>query len=543
MTGPRQRQDTVTTHGERRHGITTRTRQSVSPGSASMRMDHAGEAAVELKTFGLDSFMLSNESPQQPFSSSSSSSPGCPRPACTRTPNRKTQGWDYCCKEKPTSTPKLFRCEVCDRSYKSAWSLAKHEHESPMHTDDNNDNRNTFKQLSAGYEQSQELSSELSSAVVVTEEAQKIRVPYPWSTVPQKQQDELLKQLNERCHVTSQLLQYGYRIAEVSQTDYKNQSTCRRCGASRAVELDAIKASPPPAFNGTKYRAVALDCEMVGLVTYDDNNGHGHGRHHLPYKETNELVHLSAVDMLTGKILINALVMPPRISKEKGRIHWRKRVTGLDARKLEKARAKAKARRGDGSSKEIILPSWQAARKTLWSYIDAATILVGHAVHHDLAVLRMVHTRVVDSGILAAEALRASLYATSTVAGGGGGSAEDNDDSGATTTITTTNIPFNQQYSLKKLCETLLGIRIQRERQPHDSLEDTYATREVVMALVKVDSSSSSCSTSDSSLGYREVREWAREQVEVLKRERCEREGNVRKKQMTGKMEDLRMLN
>ncbi|KAI5298750.1 Proteasome subunit alpha type-2, partial [Ascosphaera pollenicola] len=190
------------------------------------------------------------------------------------------------------------------------------------------------------------------------------------------------------------------------------------------------KATPPPVPNNPKHRAVAFDCEMVGYLPYKASAGLG--------KERSEVVSLSAVDMLTGKILINTLVKPPR----GGQIRWRKRFTGMDPRKLAMAEARKQ-----------VLPSWEVAREELWKYVDSSTILVGHALHHDLKCLRMVHTRVVDSEILAADP------------------AFGFDD--------------RRQWSLRNLCSRQLGIMIQSAYKPHDALEDTYATREVVLSMLQ----------------------------------------------------------
>lgn len=94
------------------------------------------------------------------------------------------------------------------------------------------------------------------------------------------------------------------------------------------------------------------------------------------------------------------------------------------------------------------LSGWSEAREKLWSVIDRDTILVGHALQHDLDVLRMVHTRVVDSAILTRNAVGMN----------------------------------SGQWGLQRLCKELLSLQIrQNEGGVHDCLEDVLATRELVL--------------------------------------------------------------
>lgn len=194
--------------------------------------------------------------------------------------------------------------------------------------------------------------------------------------------------------------------------------------------IEGSLATPEALPDKPKYRAVAFDCEMVGHVARNKQGGFE--------REKSEVISLSAVDMLSGKVLIDTLVQPPR----GGQILWRKRFTGMDPQKLADADAAGR-----------VLPSWQAARSLLWDYIDSSTILVGHALHHDLKCLRMVHTRLVDSEILARDAVF--------------------------------GFNIHRQWSLKNMCMNQLGIAIQCAYKPHDALEDTYATREVVMSMLQ----------------------------------------------------------
>lgn len=146
-----------------------------------------------------------------------------------------------------------------------------------------------------------------------------------------------------------------------------------------------------------------------------------------------ELILLCVADYLTGETLIDSLVSPT-----KKVVDWRSQVSGVTLTKMAVAEARRRTLKG-----------WQEARNELWRYIDSDTILVGQSLHHDLDVLRIIHTNVVDSAILTANAL-------------GPGT--------------------NRVWGLKSLCDELLGIEIQNKgRQGHDCLEDALAAREVVL--------------------------------------------------------------
>src|SRR5699024_7745861 len=84
----------------------------------------------------------------------------------------------------------------------------------------------------------------------------------------------------------------------------------------------------------------------------------------------------------------------------------------------------------------------------LWKFIDAQTVLVGHSLNNDLAVLGMVHTRVVDSAIITRLAV-----------------GED----------------CKRHWALKTLVRQFLDRDIQAGNDGHDGVEDTYAAREVTL--------------------------------------------------------------
>lgn len=165
-----------------------------------------------------------------------------------------------------------------------------------------------------------------------------------------------------------------------------------------------------------KRLAVTLDCEMAGVIG-----------------GMNEVILLCAADYLTGETLINTLVSP---TKEV--VNWCTQVSGVTRATMAMAEARRRTLKG-----------WQEARRELWRYIGADTILIGHALQHDLDVLRMIHTNVVDSSILTKNALGPESHL---------------------------------RWGLKLLCDELLGVEIQNQgRKGHDCLEDALAAREVVL--------------------------------------------------------------
>ncbi|KAI5197429.1 hypothetical protein AUEXF2481DRAFT_2756 [Aureobasidium subglaciale EXF-2481] len=172
--------------------------------------------------------------------------------------------------------------------------------------------------------------------------------------------------------------------------------------------------------SATKRRAIALDCEMAG-----GRNGDGF---------VDQLIQLTAIDYLSGEVLISALVRPVLDITQ-----WRTNIHGVSRGVMAKATR-------DGTA----LQDMVHAREVLFSLMDQDTILVGHALKHDLTVLKIVHSRCVDSELLAKAAI-------------------DRPGQGGT--------------ALKKVCESLLGLGVQR-LATHSCLEDSFAARETVIYMV-----------------------------------------------------------
>lgn len=229
---------------------------------------------------------------------------------------------------------------------------------------------------------------------------------YPWAS--RQTRPGLLKTLTARCHSEGILVEYGYYTG--------GRAEQKRIKANPNTFL----STPARTNNGVaKHKAIAIDCEMVGVEG---------GRE--------ELALLCAVDVLTGAVLINSFVYPIETVKD-----WRTKYSGVSKRAMTEAHLRGETLNG-----------WPEARDRLFRFADADTVLIGHALHGDLKVLRVVHKRVIDSSILVGEA----------VFGKGN--------------------KIGRQWGLQTLCRELLGAAIQvSKKKGHVCLEDTLATREIVL--------------------------------------------------------------
>ncbi|XPS71775.1 hypothetical protein M3J09_003951 [Ascochyta lentis] len=184
------------------------------------------------------------------------------------------------------------------------------------------------------------------------------------------------------------------------------------------TKFSTIGSTTAPSHSTTVRRrhAVALDCEMVRISS-----------------NVSELARISAIDYLTGEILIDTLVQPLHHVTD-----WRTQWSGVTAQAMNAAVKSGTALRGAPE-----------ARTKLFEYIDTETILVGHALHHDLAALGIHHQKTVDSAMLAQKAVAMGA---------------------------------RKQWGLKALCKEFLELTVQDHGNAgHDSVEDAFAAREVVL--------------------------------------------------------------
>ncbi|KAM0262931.1 hypothetical protein ACHAQJ_001524 [Trichoderma viride] len=228
-----------------------------------------------------------------------------------------------------------------------------------------------------------------------------------------QQQDAVFNKLSASSHSMEALVKEGYLLNAEEEPTTKRKKPI--------PGLADFRQSPPRHSAMTKRHAVVIDCEMAENLEGLD-----------------ELISLCAIDFLTGKTLIHSIVVPSqRIT------NWRTEIHGIDATAILEAIKHQKALHG-----------WAAARRELWKHIDDDTILIGQTICFDFEALHIFHTRVVDSAMLATEAV------------------------------------FNdkrkkkqprRRWGLQELCDTFLGIQIRNGSGIHSNLEDVLAAREVVL--------------------------------------------------------------
>ncbi|KAI2703466.1 hypothetical protein CBS147333_8800 [Penicillium roqueforti] len=229
------------------------------------------------------------------------------------------------------------------------------------------------------------------------------------------EQNLIFRYLSARCHSDTRLVTRGFTfrdsLADVSRRPSKKPSP--KTGHFRQV--------PRPSDNLPRRRAIVLDCEMVQVEA---------GRR--------ELAFLSAIDFLTGEVLIDNYVQP------KSRVvNWDSRFSGVTPSAMNKAVRKGTA-----------LFGWEEARSKLWEFMDSETILIGHSLNNDLDVLGIIHWNIVDSSIITSEAVFYTVHAGE---------------------------PLNRTWSLKTLTNELVNYDIQVGKQGHSALEDAHATRDIVI--------------------------------------------------------------
>ncbi|KAI4593081.1 hypothetical protein KJ359_010169 [Pestalotiopsis sp. 9143b] len=192
-----------------------------------------------------------------------------------------------------------------------------------------------------------------------------------------------------------------------------------QCSKNTDAPKTLFFRSPEPTFLSPKRRAVVVDCEMVGCEDGRD-----------------EAVHLSAIDFITGEVLVSSIVKPHQPVME-----WRTNFTNLSPAAMAMA-----------TSRGETLGGASGARRELWKHIDENTILVGQSLNLDLNVLGVSHAVVVDSMILTHEAVFKGKKGF-------------------------------KRWGLQELCKDILGLEIRQNCNGtgHDSLEDCFATRELVL--------------------------------------------------------------
>lgn len=176
---------------------------------------------------------------------------------------------------------------------------------------------------------------------------------------------------------------------------------------SEAKRLAAIwqfigtpSSQPPTTEDGKNKpieRAICLDCEMcyttLGM----------------------ELIRITATAFPSGEVVVDALVRP-----RGGILDLNSRFSGVFPKHIMNAQPHSTSSypptptssdslinpssstpSGDAAEETLpILPSPEAARSLLLSYIDSDTPIIGHALENDLNALRLCHRTIIDTAIL-----------------------------------------------------------------------------------------------------------------------------------------------
>lgn len=142
-----------------------------------------------------------------------------------------------------------------------------------------------------------------------------------------------------------------------------------------------------------------------------------------------ELLRVSAVDLYTGEVLIDALVWP-----KTPMLHLNTRYSGITWPMLYQAREKRTSIYGR-----------DLARQRLWEFVGPSTIVVTHGGYTDMLALRWIHPCMVDTSELESRCEKPQTAC-----------------------------------SLKNLSKLHLNRTIQGSKSGHDSLEDAMACRDLV---------------------------------------------------------------
>lgn len=94
------------------------------------------------------------------------------------------------------------------------------------------------------------------------------------------------------------------------------------------------------------------------------------------------------------------------------------------------------------------------ARGALRKFLNHETVLIGHALQHDLRTLSLIHGRIVDTSVITSEAVFPNVSSKTTLP---------------------------RIWGLETLAKELIGIEIRGGKEGHSLLEDALATREILI--------------------------------------------------------------
>ncbi|OQE38612.1 hypothetical protein PENCOP_c008G04305 [Penicillium coprophilum] len=230
-----------------------------------------------------------------------------------------------------------------------------------------------------------------------------------WTNLEEPEQNLLHKYILGRCHSTARLRCQGYEGAKFSDT-----TSCLKRGEPHQIHNFARLST-------NRRKAIVLNCETIK-----------------PAKTSPKLAFITAVDFLTGEVLINSYVKPS------GKVtSWPTPVGGITKEDVDAAIADGKA-----------FTSNSDARKALKSFMDCDTVLIGHGLHHAMRTLDLLHGRIVDTALVTGEAAFLNFAAKH-------------------------ELP--RVWGLEQLAREILDIEIQKGPSGQNSLVDALAAREILI--------------------------------------------------------------
>ncbi|KAJ5372696.1 Exonuclease RNase T/DNA polymerase III [Penicillium concentricum] len=229
-----------------------------------------------------------------------------------------------------------------------------------------------------------------------------------WTNLDPLEQTLLHKYVLGRCHPVQRLRHQGYHIPQNTDT-----TTCLNKGEPHQTHNFAC--------GSMRLKAIVINCETINTT-----------------KSTAELAFIVAIDFLTGEVLINSYVAPTATVT-----NWMTPVSGITQEKMDAAVFEGKAFRSN-----------RDARNALNGFLDRDTVLIGHALHHDLRTLGLSHGRIVDTALVTAEAVFPNFSSKSVLP---------------------------RIWQLGQLAREMLDLQIQKRGEGRSSLENALAIREVLI--------------------------------------------------------------
>ncbi|KAL7929846.1 hypothetical protein V8C35DRAFT_330968 [Trichoderma chlorosporum] len=238
-----------------------------------------------------------------------------------------------------------------------------------------------------------------------------------YSQLSNEQQTSIYTKLLKKCHSLTILRQNRHIL--------QNEELPHTTSGSPDIGINDFVATAKRSLAVPKRKVVAISCQF-GIVE----------------SRRSEPLAICAVDFLTGEILFNSF-----ISFSQPMLNWRTDVHGITNHNI-----RAAARAGE------CLRGWEEARAKLFEYIDEQTILVGHTTRSTLELLRLFHTRILDS----------QIYATSAV-------------------VQKIGLPkAGYKVPMYNVCRDFLGITIRHNAQSYQSaLESALASREIILHSIQ----------------------------------------------------------